>query len=69
MPCVLQVLKLKPYAAEHILHFLKKVYDTHNHIRLFGAIRDGHVVDYELVNGDRSEVKTLGHDFGLEVSA
>jgi len=62
------VLQLKPWAAHKILQFLKKIADSHNHIRLYGGIKDGHVIDYELINGIRSEVVDIGKAFDLEVT-
>jgi len=55
-------------AKHKFFQFLDRLEDSHNYVRLYGAITNGHVVDYELVNGDRKDVKSAGDAAGLEVS-
>jgi len=50
---------------ERFLHALDR---GRNYIRLYGQIKGGHVVDYELLNGKRADVKSVGQSFGLVVS-
>jgi len=59
---------LAPDAAPKVQKFLDTLAASRNYIRLYGAIRNGHIVDYELLNGSRSELKSKGQALGLLVT-
>jgi len=59
---------LAPAAQPKLQKLLDALSASRNYIRLYGAIRKGHVVDYELLNGSRSEVKSKGSALGLLVT-
>ncbi len=61
--------RLSKGAAVRVFEFLADLDDSKNYVRLYGAVKHGHIIDYELINGDRDEVKRIGDKHGLHVSS
>jgi hypothetical protein len=63
-----QISLLNPPAQQQMLGLLDLLEANKNYIRLYAAIKEGHVVDYELINGSRTDLKSSASKFGLEVT-
>jgi len=63
-----QVSKLNPPAQAKMLRLLDLLEANKNYIRLYAAIVLGHLVDYELINGSRTDLKKTASEVGLEVT-